>query len=87
VGALDALIWEAATFGVEAERVRDQERDLSFQIETLQTQLNQANAHLEEELAEATGALEGALAAFRQLTNEFAQTLDAAAAEVTGPSA
>jgi serine/threonine-protein kinase len=85
VGALDALIWEAATFGVEAERVRDQERDLSFQIETLQAQLNQANAQLEQELAEATGALEGALAAFRQLTNEFAQTLDAAAAEVTSP--
>jgi serine/threonine-protein kinase len=86
VGALDALVWEAATFGVEAELVRDQERDLAFQIETLQAQLNHANAQLEEELAEATGALEGALAAFRQLTNEFAQTLDNAAAEVTGPS-
>lgn len=85
VGALDALVWEAATFGVEAERVRDQEKDLSFQIETLQTQLNQANAQLEEELAEATGALEGALAAFRQLTNEFAQTLDAAVAEIAVP--
>ncbi len=85
-GASDALVWEAATFGVEAERVRDQERDLSFQIAALQTQLNHANAQLEIELAQATGALEGALAAFRQLTNEFAQTLEAAAAEVTVPT-
>jgi predicted nucleic acid-binding Zn-ribbon protein len=84
VGPMDALVWEAATFGIEAERVRDQERDLSFQIETLQTQLNEANARLDEELAEAAGALEGALAAFRQLTNEFAQTLDAAASDVAG---
>jgi ABC-type transporter Mla subunit MlaD len=46
--------------------------------------LNEANARLDEELAEAAGALEGALAAFRQLTNEFAQTLDAAASDVAG---
>jgi serine/threonine protein kinase len=86
-GASDALVWEAAALGAEAERARLQEDDLSFQIETLQNQLDSNNAAHEEELAEASGALEGALAALRQLTSEFVRTLDEAAAEVSGSAA
>jgi eukaryotic-like serine/threonine-protein kinase len=85
-GASDVLVWEAAAVGVEAERARLTEEDLSFQIETLQTQLDQNNLELEAEVAEATGALEGSLAAVRQLTSEFVRTLDEAAAEVSGSS-
>jgi serine/threonine-protein kinase len=83
-GASDALVWETAAVGAEAERARLQEEDLSFQIETLQCQLDANNAQLEDEVAEASGALEGSLAALRQLTAEFVRTLDEAAAEVSG---
>jgi serine/threonine-protein kinase len=83
-GASDALVWETAALGAEAERARLQEEDLSFQISTLQAQLDTNNAELEEQLGEASGALEGSLAALRQLTAEFVRTLDEAAAEVSG---
>jgi serine/threonine protein kinase len=82
----DALVWEAAALGAEAERARLQEKDLSHQIATLQARLEEANAQLEAEIGEASGALEGALAALRQLTGEFVKTLDDAAAEVSGSS-
>jgi serine/threonine protein kinase len=82
----DALLWEAAAIGAEADRARIQEEDLSHQIATLQGRLEESNAALEVELAEAAGALEGALAALRQLTSEFVRTLDDAAAEVSGSS-
>jgi serine/threonine protein kinase len=83
-GTADALVWETAALGAEAERARLQEEDLSFQIGTLQSQLDVNNAELEEELAEASGSLEGSLAALRQLTAEFVRTLDEAAVEVSG---
>jgi predicted nucleic acid-binding Zn-ribbon protein len=82
----DALVWEAAALGVEADRAKLQDEDLSHQIATLQGRLEEANASLEIELGEATGALEGALSALRQLTHEFVRTLDDAAAEVSGGS-
>jgi hypothetical protein len=82
----DALVWETAALGAEAERARLQEDDLTLQIDTLQAQLDNANLNLEMELAEASGALEGSLAALRQLTGEFVRTLDEAAAEVSGSS-
>jgi len=85
-GASDALMWETAALGAEAERARLQEEDLSFQIETLQAQLDTSNRVLEEELAEASGALEGSLAAVRQLTSEFVRSLDEAAAEMSAVS-
>jgi serine/threonine protein kinase len=83
-GGADALVWETAALGAEAERARMQEQDLSHQIASLQLRLEEANAELEAELGEAAGALEGALAALRQLTGEFVKTLDDAAAEVSG---
>jgi hypothetical protein len=79
-------MWETAALGAEAERARLQEEDLSFQIETLQAQLDTSNRVLEEELAEASGALEGSLAAVRQLTSEFVRSLDEAAAEMSAVS-
>jgi serine/threonine protein kinase len=82
--ASDALVWEAAALGVEADRAQLQEDDLSHQIHTLQSRLEESNATLEVELAEVSGALEGALSALRQLTGEFVKTLDDAAAEVSG---
>jgi eukaryotic-like serine/threonine-protein kinase len=82
----DALLWEAAAIGAEAEKARLQEEDLTHQIETLKGRLEESNASLEVELAEVTAALEGALAALRQLTGEFVRTLDDAAAEVSGSS-
>jgi serine/threonine-protein kinase len=85
-GASDALMWETAALGAEAERARLQEEDLSFQIETLQARLDANNRGLEEELAEASGALEGSLAAVRQLTSEFVRSLDEAAAEMSASS-
>jgi eukaryotic-like serine/threonine-protein kinase len=81
---VDALVWEAAAMGAEAERARREDEDLSHQIDTLKARLEEMNANLEIELGEATGALEGALAALRQLTGEFVKTLDDAAAEVSG---
>src|SRR5262249_48699103 len=86
-GAADVLVWETAALGAEADRARLEEEDLSFQIRTLQTQLDENNSKLEMELAEASGALEGSLAALRQLTGEFVRTLDEAAAEVAGSDA
>jgi serine/threonine protein kinase len=82
----EALVWEAAALGAEAEQAQLEEEDLTHQISTLQSRLEEANVDLDVELAEAAGALEGSLAALRQLTREFMQTLAAAAAEMRRPS-
>lgn len=50
--------------------------DLTFQIESLQKQLDQRNEEHELALVQATGTLEGSLSAFRRLTNEIAHTID-----------
>jgi hypothetical protein len=67
----------------EIESLADGERrgegvvaDLTFQIETLQKQLDQRNEQHEQALVQATGTLEGSLSAFRRLTNEIARTID-----------
>jgi eukaryotic-like serine/threonine-protein kinase len=82
----EALVWEAAALGAETEQARLQDEDLSHQISTLQVRLEEANAELEVELEGAAGALEGSLAALRQLTGEFIRTLADAMAEVRPPS-
>jgi hypothetical protein len=85
-GAGEALIWESAALVTEEARAKLVDDDLSFQITTLQKQLDSENEQLERELVEASGSLEGSLAALRLLTSEIVRTLDDAAAAVTdGP--
>ena len=81
--AKEALVWEAAALVTEEERARGLEEDLSFQIDALQKQLDSENEMLERELMEASGSLEGSLAALRLLSSEIVRTLDDAAAAVT----
>ena len=79
----DALVWEQAALEAEAVRVQLVERDIGFQIEALQQQLVAQNEQLEGELADATGKLEGALAALRRLTGELIRTIEEAASAVS----
>jgi serine/threonine protein kinase len=82
-GARESLVWEAAALDAEDERARSLDEDLGFQIATLQRQLDTENELLERELMEATGGLEGSLAAARLLTAEIVRTLDEAAKTVS----
>ncbi len=67
--------WESAALEIESDRVNRIVADLTFQIEALQEQLDARNDELERELMEATGALEGSLAALRRMSSELARTL------------
>ena len=82
-GERETLVWEAAALDAEEERAKVKDEDLSFQIETLQKQLDAENEGLERELVEATGRLEGSLAALRLLSSEIVRTLDEAAKTVS----
>ena len=77
--AREALLWETAALEEEGVRAEQLERDLSFQIATLQKTLDGENEQLDRELVEATGALEGSLSALRLLTSELVRLLDEAA--------
>ncbi len=79
----DGALWEAASLAAEEERARAVDADLSFQIESLQRELDRRNEDLDRELLDATGQLEGALSAFRALTNELLRALEAAATLVS----
>jgi serine/threonine protein kinase len=85
--ATDALVWETAALAAEADRARAREKDLTFQIDALQAELDVQNTDLEAELGLAAGALEGSLAALRRLTSEFVRALDDAAVEVSTSAA
>jgi eukaryotic-like serine/threonine-protein kinase len=74
-----ARIWEGAALAVEGERADAIERDLTFQIATLQKQLETKNAEVDASLVEATAMLEGAISGTRRLTHELVRTLDEAA--------
>jgi serine/threonine-protein kinase len=78
-GEREALVWESAALDEELERAEERERDLSFQIETLQRKLDDENEVFERELVEASGALEGSLSALRLLTSELVRMLDESA--------
>ncbi|MGH7271366.1 MAG: serine/threonine-protein kinase [Polyangiaceae bacterium] len=56
--------------------------DLGFQIETLQRRLDRQNEEMEKETADATGGLEGALAALRRITGELVRTMAEAASAI-----
>jgi serine/threonine protein kinase len=75
----EALVWEAAAVGAEEKRARAVDADIAYQIETLQRQLEAQNGELEVDLADATGKLEGGLAAVRRITGELVRTMAEAA--------
>jgi hypothetical protein len=83
----DAIVWESATLDEELLRAEEVERDLSFQIQTLQRKLDEENESFDRDLVEATGALEGSLSALRLLTSELVRLLDEAAKLVSEGSA
>jgi serine/threonine-protein kinase len=68
--------WEIEAIAAEEHRVEAIVEDLSFQIATLQKQLDDKNEEHERILVQATGSLEGSLSAFRRLTNEISRTID-----------
>jgi serine/threonine-protein kinase len=74
---------DSAALQAELERALQVERDLNFQIETLQDELSRRNEKLDGELLEATALLEGAIFAVRRLTHELVRTLDEAAVAVS----
>jgi eukaryotic-like serine/threonine-protein kinase len=75
----DTALWEAASLAAEEDKSLAIEADLSFQIATLQTELDRQNEVLERELLDASGHLEGALSALRTLTSELVRMLERAA--------
>ncbi|MEZ4264524.1 MAG: serine/threonine-protein kinase [Polyangiaceae bacterium] len=68
--------WEISALSTEEERAAGVVHDLSFQVDELQRQLDARNEEHERELVEATGALEGSIAAMRRLSHEVVRTLD-----------
>ncbi len=81
--AREALLWEGAAIAEEEERAAAIERDLTFQIGTLNDRLERQNEELENELVKASGTLEGSLAALRSLTSELVRLIDQATKLVT----
>ena len=72
----DPRPWEVEALKSEERRAEEVVGDLSFQVDTLQRQLDQKNETHERELVQVTGALEGSLSALRRLTNEIVRTID-----------
>jgi serine/threonine-protein kinase len=72
-------LWESGALAAEDARGEAIERDLTFQISTLQAALDAKNAEVDSELVEATAMLEGAISGTRRLTHELVRTLDDAA--------
>jgi eukaryotic-like serine/threonine-protein kinase len=72
----DPRPWEVDALTSEERRAESVVDDLSFQIDTLQKQLDERNEEHERTLVTATGALEGSLSALRRLTSEVARTID-----------
>ena len=70
--------------GTEVQRVEAVERDLTFQIDTLQLQLDLKNEQHGRDMVEASGQLEGAITALKHLSNDLVRTLDEAIGIVAG---
>jgi serine/threonine-protein kinase len=71
-----------AALAEDEGRARATDADLTFQIETLERQLETRNERLEVQLADATGRLEGVLSAIRRITRELAKTREDAEREL-----
>lgn len=72
----DTALWEAASLAAEEDKSLAIEADLTFQISTIQSELDRQNEELERELVDAGGHLEGALSALRTLTSELVRMLE-----------
>jgi serine/threonine-protein kinase len=82
--SVDARAWERGALLAEIERVTAIERDLGYQIDTLQKQLDRKNEEHAKQMLEASGQLEGAIAALRHLSGDLVRTLDEAIGIVSG---
>jgi serine/threonine-protein kinase len=78
----ETLVWEREALQTEERRARTVVDDLGYQIEQLKQQLGRQNEQHDSELADATGRLEGALAALRRMTGELVRTIEEAATAV-----
>jgi hypothetical protein len=78
----ESLIWEAAALQAQESRSLVLEKDLGFQIESLQAQLEAQNEQVERELGHAAGMLEGALSGMRRITGELVRTMAEAASAI-----
>jgi serine/threonine-protein kinase len=78
----ESLVWERAALEAEEAKARQVDEDLGFQIAALQSRLAQQNEHLDVELRQASGELEGALAALRHMTGQLVRTIEEAAAAI-----
>jgi hypothetical protein len=78
----EVSIWESAAMSAVSGDAAVAEQDLTFQIEALQRSLDGKNLALEQDLVEASGALEGSLTAIRHLTHELQRLLDEALGEI-----
>ncbi|MBX3226701.1 MAG: protein kinase [Labilithrix sp.] len=76
LGSEDPRPFEVEALHAAEGRAEATVKDLTFQIEALQKQLDERNEAHERALVQATGTLEGSLSAFRHLTNEIARTID-----------
>ena len=83
----DAALWETAALKVTCGSSEVAADDISFQIEALQHRLLERNLAHERDVVEASGALEGALAAARHLTHELDRLLEQASSELGEHSA
>ena len=82
-GSVDARTWEEAALAEEEGRARSVVDDLTYQLQTLQHQLDQKNEELDRGLVIATGTLEGSLSALRSLQHELVRTIDDGIAAVS----
>lgn len=78
----ETLVWEREALQTEERRARSVVDDLGYQIEQLKQQLARQNEQHDTDLAEASGRLEGALAALRRMTGELVRTIEEAATAV-----
>lgn len=78
----ESLAWERAALEAEERKARAVDEDLAYQIDQLQIRLAEENERHDAEMKEATGGLEGALAALRHMTGELVRAVDEAAALV-----
>jgi hypothetical protein len=81
-GHEDIALWETALLAAEGGVPRLPEEDLTFQIDALQRSLQGKNVALEDQIVEASGALEGSLAAIRHLTHELRRLVDEASLQL-----
>ncbi|AKV03588.1 Serine/threonine protein kinase PrkC, regulator of stationary phase [Labilithrix luteola] len=68
--------WEDDALAEEERRAHSVVDDLTFQIDSLQKQLDAKNEAFERDVLEASATFEGSLSAFRRLTTEVVRTIE-----------